>query len=191
MLFRSLCSQVEALQYTVPLSPDCRLASILPLSHLFELTVGLLYPLERGAAIHYVPSRRGPDIVRVLKEQRITHIIAVPQLLGLMGASLDERLRAALPGPFYGAAITLAPHLPVSIRRLFFGPAHRALGGYLRMMASGGAALPGEVQALWERIGVRVLEGYGTSECSPVIACGSADGSTPPGSVGQDRKSVV
>ena len=41
-----------------------------PLSHLFEMTCGLLFPLDAGAAIHYIPSRRGPDIIRVLNEIR-------------------------------------------------------------------------------------------------------------------------
>ena len=59
----------------------------------------------RGAAIHYVPSRRGPDILRVLNEQRITHMIAVPQLLTLMGKALDDQLRKQLPGPAYRALI--------------------------------------------------------------------------------------
>ncbi len=185
----NLCSQVEAL-YTVPLDANCRLASILPLSHLFELTVGLLYPLSRGAAIHYVPSRRGPDILRVLKEQRITHIIAVPQLLTLMGTALDERVRGLLPGPIYRAVHGLAPTLPTPLRRALFWPVHRPLGGHLRMMASGGAALPPDTQRLWERMGVRVLEGYGTSECSPVVACGVGDGSTPVGSVGRPLRGV-
>ena len=53
------------------------------------------------------------------------------------------------------------------------------------MLAAGGAALPPETQRLWERLGVRVVQGYGTSECSPVVACGEPDGSTPPGSVGR------
>lgn len=89
----NFCSQVEALQDNIPLDPACRLASVLPLSHLFEMTGGLLYPLSRGAAIHYVPSRRGPDILGVLQAQRVTHMIAVPQLLTLMGRALDEQLQ--------------------------------------------------------------------------------------------------
>ncbi len=186
----NLCFQAEALQYTVPLGPDCRLASVLPLSHLFELAVGLLYPISQGAAIHYAPSRRGPDILRVLQEQRITHIIAVPQLLTLMGAALDERIRSQLPRPLYTSLHAIAPRVPKGLRRAMFFPVHRALGGHLRMMASGGAALPAETQLLWERLGVRVVEGYGTSECSPVVACGAGDGSTPVGSVGQPLRGV-
>src|SRR5581483_10395243 len=161
----NLCSQVEALRYTIPLDPSCRLASILPLSHLFELTVGLLYPLAQGAAVHYVPSRRGPDIVRVFAEQRITHLIGVPQLLTLMGQALDAQLRASLPGPAYRALRAAAERLPLGARRRLFWLAHRKLGGQLRTMAAGGAALPAETQRLWERLGVRVVQGYGTSEC--------------------------
>jgi long-chain acyl-CoA synthetase len=186
----NLCSQVEAVRDNIPLDSSCRVASILPLSHLFELTGGLLYPLSAGAAIHYVPSRRAPDILRVLTEQRITHMIVVPQLLTLMGQALDEHLRALLPAPLYRGVNGLAERLPLGARRRLFWPVHRKLGGHLRMMASGGAALPLETQRLWERLGVRIVQGYGTSECSPVVACGLPDGSTPPGTVGRPLRGV-
>jgi long-chain acyl-CoA synthetase len=186
----NLCAQVEAIRYTIPLDTSCRLASILPLSHLFELTVGLLYPLAQGAAVHYVPSRRGPDIVRVFAEQRITHLIGVPQLLTLMGQTLDGQLRESLPSPAYRALCAAAERLPFGARHRLFWLVHRKLGGQLRTMAAGGAALPAETQRLWERLGVRVVQGYGTSECSPVVACGAADGSTPQGSVGKPLRGV-
>src|SRR5262249_49803665 len=76
----NLCSQLDAFDDRIPLDASCRLGSILPLSHLFELACGLLYPMLRGAAVHYIPSRRGSEVVRVMQEQRITHMIAVPQL---------------------------------------------------------------------------------------------------------------
>lgn len=186
----NLCAQVEVLEDAVPLDTNCRLASVLPLSHLLELTVGLLYPLSRGAAIHYVPSRRGPDIVRVLHEQKITHMIGVPQLLTLMGQALDDRLKQRLPGVVYRGAQAASSHLPLELRRLVYWPIHRAIGGRLRMIASGGAALPEPTLRLWERIGVRVLEGYGTSECSPVVACCRASEETPAGSVGRPLRNV-
>lgn len=186
----NLLAQIEALQHTIVMSAESRLASILPLSHLFELTCGLLYPLARGAAIHYIPSRRGPDIIRVLSEQKITHMIAVPQLLGMMGATLEEQLSRRLPAPAYRALVGLAERLPLAARRRLFWPIHRKLGGHLRLFAAGGAALPPETHRLWERFGVRVCQGYGASECSPVIACGNEDGSTPIGSVGQPLQGV-
>jgi long-chain acyl-CoA synthetase len=180
----NLCSQVAAFEDRIPLDPNCRLASILPLSHLFELTCGLLYPLSKGAAIHYIPSRRGPDVVRVLSEQRITHMMAVPQLLMLMGNALEQRLQSTLPGPAYRALVALADRAPMPARRRVFFAVHRQIGGQLRLLAAGGAALAIDTQRLWERLGVDVIQGYGTSECSPVIACGEPR-RTPAGSVGR------
>ena len=180
----NLCSQVAAFEERIPLDANCRLASILPLSHLFELTCGLLYPLSRGAAIHYIPSRRGPDVVRVLSEQRITHMMAVPQLLMLMGNALEQRLQSTLPGPAYRALVALADRAPMPVRRRLFFAVHRQIGGHLQLLAAGGAALAVDTQRLWERLGVDVVQGYGTSECSPVIACGEPR-RTPAGSVGR------
>ncbi len=186
----NLRSQIEALGEVIPLDTSSRLASILPLSHLFELVCGLLFPLASGAAVHYIPTRRGPDIVRVLSEQRISHMIAVPQLLTLMGGAFDERLRSSLPGPLYRALNGLAARAPMRLRRWLFFMVHRKIGGRLGTLASGGAALGPETQRQWERLGVRVVQGYGTSECSPVIACGRADGGTPIGSVGGPIRGV-
>ena len=164
----NLCSQVEAFDDRIPLDDPCRLASILPLSHLFELTGGLLYPLAAGAAIHYIPSRRGADIVRVLLEQRVTHMMAVPQLLMHMGnARRAAAAKRACPRAFRQNLVALADRVPIGVRRELFFMVHRQLGGHLRVMFSGGAALPAETQRLWERLGVRVVQGYGTSECSP------------------------
>ncbi|MFN8533372.1 MAG: AMP-binding protein [Dehalococcoidia bacterium] len=185
----NLLSQVEALPDNVPLDPSTRAASILPLSHLFELTVGLLYPLASGAAIHYIPSRRAPDILRVFSEQRITHMVAVPQVLTLMGGALEGQLRAKLPGPAFNALMATADRTPFALRRRLFFFIHRRLGGHLEVIAAGGAALPPETQVLWERIGVRIIQGYGASETSPVIACGTWRGS-PLGSVGKPIRNV-
>ena len=181
---RNLLSQVRVLTGVVPVAAGDVFGSILPLSHLFELTCGMLYPLVQGATVEYIPSRKGPDIVRVLSEQRVTHMVVVPQVLALMGAAAAERLRGMLGASRYEALLRLADRLPMGARRLLFWPVLRRLGGQLRMLASGGAALDPEVQRLWERMGVRTLQGYGASECSPIIACGRADGRAPYGTVG-------
>lgn len=180
----NILAQVEAYQDFVPLGPGTRLASLLPLSHLFELVPGMVYPLSQGAAIHYIPSRRANDILRVLAENRVTHMIVVPRLLEIMGKSIDAQLRQAVPGLAYRAWVGLADRAPFAWRRHIFAPVHRKLGGAIRVFISGGAPLAPETKALWERLGVRVAEGYGASECSPVIACGRLDGTTPAGSVG-------
>src|SRR5262249_1538509 len=181
----NLCWQLVAVANRIQVDPTCRFASILPLSHLFELTGGLLYPIARGAAVHYIPSRRGPDILRVLRQQRITHMMVVPQLLTMVGQALDQQLEERLPALAYLLMATIANHIGFSARRRLYFLVHRKLGGHLRMFVSGGAALPVDTQRLWERLGVHVIQGYGASECSPSIALSMPDGSTPIGNVGR------
>lgn len=182
----NLLSQVAVMGQRIPLGTDSRLASILPLSHLFELTAGLLYPFAAGAGIYYVNSRRGSDVVDALDRQRVTHLIAVPQVAALLGQGVEKRV----PRGLYAALSRVAEHVPFGLRRACFLPVHRALGGHLRLMAVGGAALAPETQVFWERLGVRMVQGYGASECSPVVACAAADGSTPLGSVGRPLPGV-
>jgi long-chain acyl-CoA synthetase len=117
-------------------------------------------------------------------------MIAVPQLLGVMGKALEDQMRAKLPGPAFSLINFVAERLPLGMRRVLFHSVHARLGGQLRMMASGGAALPLAVMRLWERVGVRVVEGYGTSECSPVISLTTPDGRAPTGSVGRPIRGV-
>lgn len=180
----NLLSQVRMLPSVVPIVPGDVFGGILPLSHLYELTCGMLYPLIAGATVMYIPSRKGPDIVRVLKEQRVSVMVVVPQVLAQMGGALEERLRKLLGQARYARVMALADRLPMRWRRVLFWPILRRLGGRLRLVASGGAALDPTVQHLWERFGVQALQGYGASECSPIIACARPDGSTPYGSVG-------
>src|SRR5205814_2496438 len=62
-----------------------------------------------------------------------------------------------------------AIRLPTLARRLLFRPVLKQLGGALEFVITGGAAVDPELQAKWEAMGVDVLEGYGATECSPVI----------------------
>jgi long-chain acyl-CoA synthetase len=66
---------------------------------------------------------------------------------------------------------------------------HRALGRRLDFVICGGASLPPDTALAWERLGVRVIEGYGATECAPVIACNSYDRRVP-GSVGRPLDGV-
>jgi len=185
----NLSFQAGAVADRVPLDASCRVAGLLPLSHALELGT-MIYAIAAGAVTHYVPSRRGPDILRVLQEQQITHMVVVPQVLTMMGQALQEQLRASVPAPVYRAMIDAADRLPFAARRHLFWPVHRRLGGHLRLMIAGGAALPAETQALWERLGVRVVQGYGVTECSPAVAISEPDGSTPIGSPGPPLRGV-
>jgi long-chain acyl-CoA synthetase len=162
---------------------DVRLLSVLPLSHMFEQTAGLFLPLHVGASVHYVTSRQSPVILKTLRRHQITAMAVVPQVLELLLAGIEREVDRRGARGRWQAAHRLAAHLPTAPRRLLFRTVHRQLGGHLELLVSGGAALDAEVAATWERLGVTVLEGYGTTECAPSIASNTR-GARRPGSVG-------
>src|SRR5690606_26775850 len=68
---------------------------------------------------------------------------------------------------------------------VLFGPVHEALGGHLRFMVSGGAALPEATQQLFAGLGLHLSEGYGLTEAAPVLTVARARPGAPPGQVGE------
>lgn len=168
---------------------DWRLLSLLPLSHMFEQTVGLFGPLQHGALIHYGVPRQSAAIGKALRRYRINVMVAVPQLLVHMLQGIERGVRRDGHQRVWESAHCLAPHLPFGLRRRLFGRVHAQLGGRLEAFLCGGAYLPPEVQLAWERLGVRAVQGYGATECAPLIACNTLD-SRLPGSVGYPAPGV-
>ncbi len=96
MTQENLLANVEAALRVVDVHPDWRFLSVLPLSHMYELTGGLLAPLAKGAGVFYVPSASPIAIARGLQDYHITTILAVPQLLSLLLERVEQR--AAVEG---------------------------------------------------------------------------------------------
>ena len=61
----------------------------------------------------------------------------------------------------------VARRLPMALRRIVFFSVHRQFGGRFRYIVSGGAALDPALGESWRELGIDVLQGYGTTECSP------------------------
>src|SRR5512135_2653362 len=173
----------------VPPSSDWRLLSLLPLSHMFEQTVGLFGPLLHGALIHYGVSRQTAAIGKAMRRYRINVMVAVPQLLSHMLQGIERGVRRNNRGAAWDRAHRIAPYLPIGLRRLLFRRVHARLGGKLECFLCGGAYLPPETELAWEKLGVKVLQGYGATECAPLIASNTRE-SRLPGSVGRPAPGV-
>ena len=179
---RNIVANVESARMLVPQRRH-RVLSILPLSHMFEQTVGLYVPLVLGSTIHYAASREPPVLLKAMQRYGITSLLVVPQVLELMLNGIEREVQRLGKTQQWERAHRLAPHLPFRLRRRLFGSVHRRLGGHLEFVICGGARLPIELEALWERMGIRVIQGYGTTECSPIVA-GNTYWERQPGSVG-------
>jgi long-chain acyl-CoA synthetase len=181
---RNVIASVKAALALVPYRQPWRMLSLLPLSHMFEQTVGLFAPLALGATIHYGVSYQPAAIRKALQRYRINVMAVVPRLLTHMMHGIEHEVRRADRLRAWETAHRLAPYLPFELRRRLFRAAHRQLGGALEIVMCGGAYLPPEAELAWERLGVKVIQGYGATECAPLVAGNTLDRRIP-GSVGK------
>jgi len=171
----NLAHQVRAVDTAIGPQGRERFLSVLPLCHLYEVICGLLVPLARGATISYPATETllPAELARIMKSRRITSIVGVPLLYRALLRGIDAQVRRAPRAAqlVVAAAGAIAAGIPIpAIRRLLHAPVLRAFGGSLRSLYSGGAALDADVARGFERMGLRIFQGYGLSETSPVIA---------------------
>src|SRR6185436_15908752 len=141
-------SLVAALAPVFQLGHRDRVLSVLPLHHTFEFTCGLLLPLSRGARIIYLDELDAERLIEGLTQGKVTAMVGVPALWQMLERRILARVKEQ--GPAAAMAFDwalelnrlLGKRLGVDAGRLFFGTVHDALGGSVRHLISGGAALP-------------------------------------------------
>lgn len=170
--FKNVMTQIESVVQCFDIGANDRFLSILPMNHLFELTVGFLSFLSKGTSIYYSQSLKPKDLFNIIQEKQITFMIVVPAFLKLLKSSIEAEVNQ-LPKTkklLFNLNYKLARIIPFYfIRKLMFLPIHKKFGGKFRGYVSGGAPLDISVAKFFERIGIKVLEGYGLSEASPVV----------------------
>ena len=152
------------------------LLSVLPLHHTFEFSCGLLVPLSMGAEITYLDELTAERLGEALESNKIHALIGVPALWQLLHRRITQEL-AARP-PLVKALVEAAMNLHAELRnrtslnlgKLVFWPIHRKFGGSLRLLVSGGSALPDDVHEAFHQLGFDLTEGYGLTEAAPVLA---------------------
>jgi long-chain acyl-CoA synthetase len=159
----NVLASIETFHRIVP-PMEHRLVSLLPLSHLLEQAVGLFYALSVGAGILYVRSRNPRVIFDALRDQRVTSMVVVPQVLDLFWSAIEREVAKRGRTRSFERLRAIARHLPIAARRWLFRSVHKQLGGHFRLFLSSGAFLPPALQQAWEDLGVTVLQGYGATE---------------------------
>ena len=184
----NFCALLAALGRVFDVGPDDRVLSVLPLHHTFEFSCGLLLPLSRGASVTYLDELTGDALGTTLGDGRITAMIGVPALWQLLERRIQAQVRAR--GPLFTTAFDAALELNrmlsrtagLDLGRLLFGVVHQQLGGNIRLLVSGGAALPPDTHRFFAGLGLPLAEGYGLTEAAPVLTVATAG--SKPGSVG-------
>lgn len=190
--FKNVMAQVEAVGMCFKLGINDQLLSILPMNHLFELTVGFLSFLNMGTSIYYSQSLKPKDLFNVIQEKQITFMVVVPAFLKLLKTSIEAEVNQMpkLKQLIFKLNYKIAEAVPsFMLRKLLFLPIHKKFGGKFKTCISGGAPLDITVAKFFNTIGIRVYEGYGLSEASPVVAV-NIKGHNKLGSVGRALPNV-
>src|SRR5207253_418749 len=183
---RNIVSNVLANCQMLPVEEGDVVLSFLPLSHIFERTSLYLF-LYRRATIHY--AENVDRVAQNMAEVRPYFMTSVPRLFEKIYAKTIERAEAA--GKVQAAiahwAISVAQEWAAMASRgrrvglwlnwkhrlavkLVFSKWRAAMGGRIRYFISGGAPLASELAHIFYGAGIPILQGYGMTECSPVIA---------------------
>ena len=166
----NVVANATALRAVFPFQPDERLLSILPLSHMFEQTCGLMAPFLVGASIVYPVSRQPSVLIRTFREFQVTMLLIVPAGLKLLDSAIQRKVDASGRHELFERLHRIARRLPRFAKRLLFRPVIGQFGGRFRTLAIGAAALEEDLAARWTDMGFDVLQGYGATELSPAVA---------------------
>ncbi|HNU75731.1 MAG TPA: AMP-binding protein, partial [Deltaproteobacteria bacterium] len=183
---RNILSDLRQMLQAVALVHDEVFLSVLPMHHMYECVCGFLCPICHGCTIYFCRGLR--HVAEDLLDTRATVILGVPLLWENMYRRIQEGIAARKGGKLKFriglAAASIAEKLgDRDARRKIFSPLHEKLGGRARFLISGGAGIDAAVVAGFRKMGMEMLQGYGLTECSPIVAV-NRDTANRTGSVG-------
>ncbi|MDF2987871.1 MAG: AMP-forming long-chain acyl-CoA synthetase [Eubacterium sp.] len=168
----NICSNVVSVRSTVLVESNDSSLSILPMHHTYECTIGFLAFIYSGATISFNEGLK--YIGKNLKEVKPTILVVVPLIL----ENLYKKIWAQAGKQRFGKiklkivlfiTTLLNCIFHIDIRKKVFKQIHDSVGGKLRLILTGAAAIDPAVSKGFRRMGIKVLQGYGLTECAPLV----------------------
>ena len=168
--------QCKSLTAWYPFWPGVRYLSILPTNHAIDFMVGFIGPFVCGACVVHLRTLR-PEFVRdAFVRYRISYVSLVPMVL----KNLERGIRSNFEGlPSFKRFVlnlmisinkTLTRKRPnVELSRKLLGQVHKAFGGHLLAMFTGGAFIDPQTLQFFYDLGIPVANGYGLTEACTVL----------------------
>jgi long-chain acyl-CoA synthetase len=169
----ALAAQIDIAYNIFPITPDDVFLSILPLSHTYECSIGMLYPFAHGASVHYID--RPPTTATLLpamRDIRPTVMLSVPLIMDKIYKNqvLAKFSSNAVAKWFYSLALFRR-----SVHRLAGRRLHKFFGGRLRFFGIGGAKLDPQTEQFLLDARFPYAIGYGLTETAPLLAGAAPD----------------
>lgn len=164
----NITSNLQQCYQLFPISSKDIFLSFLPLSHAYECTLGMLYPMKEGASVYYLDGAPTPTLLMpALKKVRPTCICSVPLIV-------EKIFKNKVRPMFTKNWIMQVLYSIIPIRRMLHKAAGKKMlemfGGRLRFFGVGGSKLDGMVEQFLRDAGFPYAIGYGLTECAPLIA---------------------
>ena len=182
---RNMGSQISAVTGMLSLSERDVGLSLLPLSHTFEMMTCIATALHCGGTLYINESVR--TVKKNLHEKRPTILVVVPLVLQTLHKEIVNTAKRQGKLEKLQKALRInegMQRIGLDLSDRFFEEVREPLGGALRTIICGGAALDPELIHFFRGLGIEVLHGYGITECSPVVSV-NRPGKVVIGSVGK------
>jgi long-chain acyl-CoA synthetase len=147
-----------------------RFVTLVPLSHVFGQFMALFVPPLLGATVVFEHSANPAEIMRTIQRERATALIAVPRMLDGLRAGMLRDMEPRREGEKLSRVFAAANGEKFLRRAWRFRRMHRRLGWKFWAFISGGAALSGETEEFFKRMGYAVVQGYGMTETASLIS---------------------
>ncbi len=169
---QNICADIMGVCSTVQVNSDDKSLSILPLHHTYECSLGFLTLIYNGAAISFNEGLR--HIAKNLKNVKPTVMITVPLLIENIYKKIQDKIHKSrtvkIKFDLALSLVTILSVFKINLSRKIFKDIHDSFGGEMRLIIVGAAPIKPEVSRFFRRIGIKVLQGYGLTECSPLVA---------------------
>jgi long-chain acyl-CoA synthetase len=169
---KNICSDILSTCSAVYIGSNDRYLSMLPLHHTFECTCGFLLMVYRGVTISFSEGHK--HIAKNMQETKPTILITVPLILEKMHKrifaaaakeGMEKKLRLTMKLSDY-----IYQFLGINLKKKLFKKIHDNVGGQIRLIITGAAGIDPQVASDFRSMGLKVLQGYGLTECSPVVS---------------------
>lgn len=187
----NICSNIEAVGSFVKMYPTDTLLSFLPLHHTFECTITFLYGIYYGVSVAFCDGLR--YIQKNLQEYEVTIFVAVPLVLETMYKKITKAIEEKGKTKLINIMSKVSNGLlkcKIDLRKVLFKQVLDQFGGKLRVVFYGAAKMDKQTIIGYNNLGIKLIQGYGLTETSPVIAC-ETDECQRPGSVGYPLYNVA
>ncbi len=168
---KNLCSNLMDIASVLDVNSSDVFLSFLPLHHVFECTVGFLFSLYRGAKTVFCDGIR--HIPENMKEYKVSVMASVPAIYERIFKMIRKQLEKQ--GKLQEILEKEEQYRNCSMKEKakVFKEIHDMLGGNVKLLISGAASLDAGIEEKYRLLGLNLVQGYGLTETSPVVAIGT------------------